>query len=277
MAVKRDEKKLLENELQIIAKWEDDQNKIWFWEKIFRLPFTLLDKITPHQVHQYVGKFLDEVGSYIQYGGKYLIHEAHILQQLTQKAKLPPHEPLLLSEVKHLSIQIMNEVAEDLITTRKGVATLQGATTGVGGLFSLAIDIPMILGLSLKVLQEMALTYGYNPNEKKERVFIVKCLQFSSADIVGKKSILKDLSHYHKKDVDRETLSQIEGWREVMGSYRDHYGWKKLFQLVPILGIILGALINRSIIEEVAETGHMLYRKRRVLEKLEALYHPPSK
>lgn len=275
----RDQKNFLEKELRIIAKWEKEQNDLWFWEKILRFPFALLDKMTPKKVHEYLGKILDEVGSYIQYGGKYLISEADILQRLTNKAKLPAHEPLLLTEVKRLSIQIMNNVARDLIAVRKGFATLQGATTGMGGLFSLAIDIPVLLGLSLKVLQEMAITYGYNPNEKKERIFIVKCLQFASSDTVGKKSILKDLSHYHTGDVERETISQIKGWREVIATYRDHYGWKKLFQLVPIFGIIFGAFINRSMIEEVAETGHMLYRKRRVLEKLQELseHHPQKK
>lgn len=265
-------KAYLENELQIIAKWEEEQDDLWFWEKILRYPFALLDQITPKKVHAYLGKILDEIGSYIQYGGKYLINEKSILQQLTEKAKLPSHEPLLLHEVKKLPIQTMNQVAKDLINSRKSYATLQGATTGIGGIVTLAVDIPTLLGLSFKVLQEMAITYGYDPNNKRERIFIVKCLQFASSDIVGKKAILTELSAYHTAPHPSETLSQIKGWREVVANFGDQIGWKKLFQLIPILGILFGAWINRSMIEEVAQTGHMLYRKRRVLEKLDELH-----
>ena len=271
MELNRDQKEQLEKELQIIAKWEAEQKDLWFWEKILRYPFALLDKITPQKIHEYIGKTLDEIGSYIQHGGKYLINEETILQKLTEKANLPTHEPLLLKEVKKLPIQTMNEVANDLLLSRKSFATLQGATTGFGGIFTLAVDIPALLGLSLKVLQEMAISYGYNPREKKERIFVVKCLQFASADIVGKKAILKDLSTFHSGNSESETISQIEGWREVIANYSDQYGWKKLFQLIPILGMIFGAYLNRSMMNDVAETGYMLYRKRRVLTKLDEI------
>jgi len=46
---------------------------------------------------------------------------------------------------------------------------------------------------------------------------------------------------------------------------------KKLFQMVPIAGMIFGAFINRSSIVDVAETGMMLYRKRRIVEPINQL------
>jgi hypothetical protein len=147
----------------------------------------------------------------------------------------------------------------------------QGATTGIGGFLTLSIDIPILLSLSLKTLQEIAICYGFDPNDRKERIFIVKCMQFASSDIVGKKSILDELSSY---DNDSETssknqaISQLQGWREVMITYRDNFGWKKLFQMVPIVGMVFGAFINKSTIEDVAEVGMMLYQKRRILNRL---------
>ncbi|MDP4103023.1 MAG: EcsC family protein, partial [Bacillota bacterium] len=37
----------LHQQLKEIEKWEKDQQKVWFWEKLSRLPFQLLDKLTP--------------------------------------------------------------------------------------------------------------------------------------------------------------------------------------------------------------------------------------
>lgn len=264
-------KEFLLSELEEIHKWEEEQKDLWFWEKIGRIPFAILDRITPKFVHDVLGKILDEIGGYIQTGGQYLISEENILKQLSSASA--SSGLLSLEDVSSLPLQTMDQVAARLKESHIQLATMQGATTGFGGILTLAIDIPALLGLSLKVLQEMALTYGYDPKEKKERIFVVKCLQFASSDFVGKQAVLKDLSRFHEGNEERESISQLQGWREVIENYRDHFGWKKLFQLVPVVGILFGAYINRSTIEEVAETGMMLYRKRRILEKLEEADH----
>jgi hypothetical protein len=262
-------------ELNLIHKWEKEQKDLWFWEKLGRLPFALLDRITPKSVQEFLGKVLDELGSFIQTGGKYLISEKEILTELAGQMGMPPSE-LTLDQVAHLPLSAMNEVAEKLKKSRAEWAMMQGATTGIGGIFTLAIDIPVLLGLSLKVLQEMAFAYGYNPNEKRERIFIVKCLQFASADYVGKQSVIQYLTRFQEGEIQRESISELQGWREVITTYGENFGWKKLFQLIPVIGIIFGAILNRSTVDEVAEAGMMLYRKRRILEKLEQLKPKPN-
>jgi hypothetical protein len=257
-------KSYLIDELQKIEQWEREQKDLWFWEKLGRLPFKILDKLTPQIIHNKIGHMLDEIGGYIQTGGQYLINEERVLEKFTESAYVPS-----LSEISRLPLQTMDQVCDEFIQSRVTFAQYQGATTGIGGIFTLAIDIPALLGLSLKVLQEIAMSYGYNPKEKKERLFIIKCLQFASADIVGKKAILEQLTSLN--DDNQQVFSQLQGWREVVMTFRDQYGWKKLFQLVPIIGIIFGAFLNKSMIKDVAEAGKMLYRKRRILEKLSEL------
>ncbi|SMO78050.1 EcsC family protein [Melghirimyces algeriensis] len=265
-----DSQKQLEDELQLIIRWENEQKDLWFWERIGRYPFVLLDRITPRIIQKRIGKLLDELGAYIQTGGQYLINEQEILDMLADEAG-PSIKSLSLEHVPALPLTVMNRVSDKMKEARTQQAIYQGAATGLGGVFTLAIDIPYLLGLSLKIIQEMALSYGYNPREKKERIFIVQCLQFASADYVGKQAVLKNLSDYHHGNAEPESFSQIQGWREVITVYRDNYGWKKLFQMIPIAGALFGAWMNKSIIEEVAEAGQMLYRKRRILEKLDAL------
>lgn len=123
----------------------------------------------------------------------------------------------------------------------------------------------------MKALQELAICYGYDPNEKSERLFVVKCLQFASSDIVGKRAVLEELSRMTGDEEKSQMMSQLQGWREVVNAYRDNFGWKKLFQMVPIAGMVFGAFINRGTLKDVAEAGKMLYRKRRILERLERL------
>ncbi|HZH62487.1 MAG TPA: EcsC family protein [Metabacillus sp.] len=262
-------------ELKTIEKWEQDQKGIWFWERIGRLPFKLLDKITPAFIQKKIGILLDELGQFVQTGGQYLTQEKLVLKRLQKQSN---QHQLTLEDISTLPLSTMDEVSKNLKVNRGNLATIQGATTGVGGIFTLAIDIPVLLGLSLKTLQEIAITYGYDPKDREERIFIVKCLQFSSADIVGKQAILNELSSFYKRQevTNTEMISQLQGWREVVYTYRDQFGWKKLLQMVPIAGILFGAITNRSMINDLSEVGIMLYRKRRILEKLDQKLKRPD-
>jgi hypothetical protein len=263
-------KQVLALELVQIEKWEKDQSGLWFWERIGRLPFKILDKITPKIIHNKIGVLLDEMGSYLQTGGKYLINERQMLNTIQTNVNFPIESIQDVSS--SIPISNMKQVTQQIADKRIKAAAIQGASTGFGGVFTLAIDIPALLGLSLKTLQEIAIIYGYDPNDKDERVFIIKCLQFTSSDIVGKEAILRELSTYYRKESpSNEAISQLQGWREVIYTYRDQFGWKKLFQLIPVAGLLFGAFTNRSMIKDIAEVGDMLYRKRRVLERLETL------
>ncbi|MDQ0861546.1 EcsC family protein [Bacillus sp. V2I10] len=256
-------------QLKEIEKWEDDQKGLFFWEKIGRIPFKLLDKLTPAFVQKKIGVMLDELGSFIQSGGKYLTQKNGILKKV--QLLVPDETVSTINDMKKVPLKVMNLVSGDLRTNRGNVATVQGATTGFGGIFTLAVDIPVLLGLSLKTLQEIAIAYGYDPEDKEERIFIVKCLQFASADIVGKQAILNELSGYYNRSMEpAEMMSKLQGWREVVYTYRDHFGLKKLLQMVPVAGMLFGAYTNRSMVKDIAETGIMLYQKRRILERLES-------
>ncbi|WP_341301371.1 EcsC family protein [Lysinibacillus sp. FSL H8-0500] len=263
-------RELLQQHLQEINAWENDQKGLWFWEKLGRIPFKILDKMTPAFIQNKIALLVDELGSYIQSGGKYLINEQAMLQRIRNHSST--EHLLTISDVGQIPLEDMIVLSEQLQNERVKFATVQGASTGFGGIFTLAIDIPVILGTALKTLQEIAMIHGYDPNDKMERIFIVKCLQFTSADIVGKEAILQELSTMNSSNKASENMiSQLQGWQEVFYTYRDQLGWKKLFQMIPIAGMVFGAYANKGMIQDVAETGIMLYRKRRIVEKLNEL------
>ncbi|MBS4208440.1 EcsC family protein [Bacillus sp. FJAT-50079] len=251
-------------ELKKSEEWEKNQNKLWFWEKIGRIPFKLLDKVTPAFIHNKIGVILDELGQYIQSGGRYLSSVSSL------KSYYPNKHVNTLEDIDLLSIEEMDVAVNRLANNRKRLATFQGASLGVGGVLTLSMDIPLLLGIQLKTLQDIAICYGYNPNNKKERMYIVKILQFVSSDIVGKQAIVKQLSLIDstEEEKQRAVISELQGWREVVITYRDQVGWKKLFQMIPIAGLIFGAFINRSAVNDLAEAGMMFYRKRRIKERL---------
>ncbi|MDO3409933.1 EcsC family protein [Saccharibacillus sp. CPCC 101409] len=260
----------LRSALKQVEKWEKSQKKLAIWDRITRLPFKVLDKLTPKIVHEKIGQLLDELGNYVQHGGKYLVARRKV-DELLRKLDGGDGD----GKRGAYPLSVMDKAAERLSKSSRNTATAQGATTGVGGVFTLAADIPAVLGLSLKAIQEIGLCYGYDPNEKIERVFAVKVLQFSASDVVGKQAVLDELNLKVGEDgrlpSSASALSKLQGWREVMTAYRDTWGWKKLLQAVPVAGIFFGAFTNRQTLDGVTEAAGMLYRKRRILERLEKL------
>ncbi|WP_419891363.1 EcsC family protein [Paenibacillus xylanexedens] len=279
-----DSRETLDKELEQILKWEKQQKDLFIWDKIGRLPFAMLDKVMPRALKQKIGDSLNDVGQYVQNGGKFLVQKKKVAKLLQEEAERSGYSmsdttdrleqdaeaegTAKIHSVENLPLQVLDQVADNITESRTKFAAAQGAATGFGGIVTIAADIPMVMGLSLKVLQEMALCYGYDPDEPLERIFIVKCLQFSSADIVGKKAIIEELAAYDDPDKPIEVVSQMQGWREVFNSYSESFGWKKLFQLVPIAGMVFGSVSNKNTIRDVAEAGKMLYKKRLILQRL---------
>lgn len=279
-----DSRETLDKELEQILKWEKQQKDLFIWDKIGRLPFAMLDKVMPKALKQKIGDSLNDVGQYVQNGGKFLVQKKKVAKLLQEEAEKSGYSMMdttyrleqdaeaegtaKIHSVENLPLQVLDRVADNITDSRTKFAAAQGAATGFGGIVTIAADIPMVMGLSLKVLQEMALCYGYDPDEPLERIFIVKCLQFSSADIVGKKAIIEELAAYDDPDKPIEVVSQMQGWREVFNSYSESFGWKKLFQLVPIAGMVFGSVSNKNTIRDVAEAGKMLYKKRLILQRL---------
>ncbi|WP_340400820.1 EcsC family protein [Paenibacillus sp. FSL H8-0079] len=279
-----DSRETLDHELEQILKWEKQQKDLFIWDKIGRLPFAMLDKVMPKALKQKIGDSLNDVGQYVQNGGKFLVQKKKVAKLLQEEAEKSGYSmsdttdrleqdaeaegTAKIHSVENLPLQVLDQVADNITESRTKFAAAQGAATGFGGIVTIAADIPVVMGLSLKVLQEMALCYGYDPDEPLERIFIVKCLQFSSADIVGKKAIIEELAAYDDPDKPIEVVSQMQGWREVFNSYSESFGWKKLFQLVPIAGMVFGSVSNKNTIRDVAEAGKMLYKKRLILQRL---------
>ncbi|KOY13705.1 EcsC family protein [Paenibacillus xylanivorans] len=278
-----DSRETLDRELEQILKWEKGQKDLFIWDKIGRLPFAMLDKVMPKALKQKIGDSLNEVGQYVQNGGKFLVQKKNVAKLLQEEAAKSGYamkdesyhieqdveeDTAKIHSVEGLPLEVLDRTADSITDSRTKFAAAQGAATGIGGIVTIAADIPIVMGLSLKVLQEMALCYGYDPDEPQERIFIVKCLQFSSADIVGKKAIIDELSDYDNPDKQVEVISQMQGWREVFNSYSESFGWKKLFQLIPIAGMVFGSVSNKNTIRDVAEAGKMLYKKRLILKRL---------
>lgn len=173
---------------------------------------------------------------------------------------LIPVDKKMLTQFRLKTLAQTDREVDKIISRYKKLATATGAGTGIGGLLSLAVDYPALISLELKMLQEIARSFGYDIREKKERIYLLKVFILAfSGDRCKKRTYLEVINYENNfSDVD---------WQELYHEYKEKVDFKKMLQIIPGFGALIGAWANYGLIEELGETARNCYRLRKISSK----------
>ncbi|MET3696356.1 EcsC family protein [Bacillus oleivorans] len=162
-------------------------------------------------------------------------------------------EPLVGEE-----LELREKLALEKVEVYKKAAAIEGSGTGAGGIFLGLADFPLLLTIKLKFLYDVSSIYGYDPKEYENRIYIlyVFLLAFSSDE--KRKETLALLEDWEAK---KEELIQLD-WQTFQQEYRDYLDIKKLLQLVPGIGAVVGFYVNYQLLDQLGETAKFAYRMR---------------
>lgn len=148
------------------------------------------------------------------------------------------------------------------IKNHKHTAALEGGLTGAGGfLWSLA-DFPLLLGIKIKLLQDIAALYGYDGNDVKEKFFMLMILQNAfSSDKVRRDTYYQILNFESHKEQLPTTIQEAD-WLTLQQQYRDYLDIAKLLQMMPIIGAAVGTIVNYRLLNKLGHTAMQCYRIR---------------
>lgn len=157
-----------------------------------------------------------------------------------------------------LSLAEMDEQMGKKLETYRKTAMIEGAGTGAGGILLGLADFPLLLTIKMKFLFEAAAIYGFDTAKYEERLFLLYVFQLAfSSDSTRKESmgIIDDW------EVEKEVLSELD-WRQFQQEYRDYIDFVKLLQLVPGIGLVVGAVANYRLLDQLGETAMNAFRLR---------------
>ena len=113
-------------------------------------------------------------------------------------------------------------------------------------------DFPILIGIKIKLLFDIAVLYGFNIKDYKERVFLLNVFELAfSSDQHRRKIYLKMNDRENKKKDLPEDIHQFD-WRNFQQEYRDYLDLAKMAQLVPVMGAPVGIIINNRLIKKWA-------------------------
>lgn len=158
------------------------------------------------------------------------------------------------------------EEREDIIQKRlkvyKNTAAIEGGITGAGGLLLGLADFPVLIGIKIKLLFDIASLYGYDVKDYKERVYILYIFQLAFSSQEYRKEIyLKMIDWDKKKNELPENLKTFD-WRSLQQEYRDYLDIAKMAQLIPVIGAPVGVIVNWRLIKKLGITAMNAYRMR---------------
>lgn len=156
--------------------------------------------------------------------------------------------------------------AERRIRGYRLAASAEGAATGAAGFWLGIADFPLLLGLKLKLLFELAALYGYDARDYTERLYLLYVFQLAFSRQHTRNQTYRRLAHWEQYRATLPAEASGFDWRTFQQEYRDYIDLAKLAQLVPVIGAPVGAIANYRLIKQLGRTAMNCYRMRHLAE-----------
>jgi EcsC protein family len=162
-----------------------------------------------------------------------------------------------INELRQKSLEVCDKLAQEVSAAARIVATVEGAITGVGGMATTAIDVPLLFASALRTIIQIGHCYGYASNEPKDRYFNLGILTIATAGTLATRLERLDQLQDLEKLLVEET--QVDLIRSELLSFLFQL---EIFEDVPGIGIVSGALLNLSFMHRVDVTARRVFQAR---------------
>ena len=171
-------------------------------------------------------------------------------------------EYITAKPLQEKSFEVREMAVEERIKAYRNTAAVEGGVTGAGGILLGLADFPILIGIKIKLLFDIAGLYGFDVKDYKERVYILHIFEIAFSSDVRRKEIYKKLLHWgeYSKTLP-DDIQQFE-WRDFQQEYRDYIDLAKMAQLVPVIGAPVGVIVNYRLIQKLGVTAMNAYRMR---------------
>ncbi|MHC4697753.1 MAG: EcsC family protein [Planctomycetota bacterium] len=178
-------------------------------------------------------------------------------------------------------LKAADTVAKHFWNWNLAYGTGEGGTTGLMGLAGLAADVPSLITVSLRLIQQIGICHGYDVRADEEQEYVMHVLRIGSTASHQAKMesllVLRPVEQVLLKVSWRkmsETIARREirylSLRTAMQEFARTLGIqltrRKALQLAPVVGALIGASCNAQFVNDVGRTAYMLYRRRRIAQ-----------
>ena len=148
------------------------------------------------------------------------------------------------------------------IKNYRNTAAIEGGITGAGGLLLGLADFPILLGIKLKLLFDIASLYGFDVKDYKERVYILHIFELAFSSHEHRRQVYFKITNWDQRSKELpDDINQFD-WRSFQQEYRDYLDIAKMAQLIPVIGAPVGIVVNYRLVKKLGATAMNAYRMR---------------
>jgi uncharacterized protein (DUF697 family) len=214
-----------------------------FTDRLSKTVQTKINDLIPDKVHKVITVTIEKMIKAVLFSSKYLTGK-------------PPEQGT--------SLQIRESLVQQKIDNYQKTATIEGAVTGAGGILLGLADFPILIGIKLKMLFDIAALYGYDVKDYKERLYILYIFQLAFSSQERRNEIYELIAGWQGYSGSLPDNVDEFDWRIFQQEYRDYIDLAKMAQLLPVIGAAVGAIANYKLIAQLGETAMNCYRMRRI-------------
>jgi hypothetical protein len=243
------------------------------YEKYLERSFSLLPEDVQKQFFSVIDNWLFHLHSIIQ--GSQLQMDAK--ERILSSGKIFHHDLERIEDLKQLEIDQLQYIAEQQIARHRFYSFAQGGLAGTGGALLLGTDIPAMAVINLRVVQLIAMTYGFEVNTPYEMMTSLKVFHFSTLPPRLQKEGWLTLVNEMEENEEyyfyegTEELTDIT-WldypiKQLLKAMVISLFRKKVIQGIPFVSMAIGAGVNYQFTRRVTEFAHKYYQYRYLKEK----------
>ena len=162
-----------------------------------------------------------------------------------------------LTELRRRPLEDCDRLARKVGDSARGFGTIEGALTGAGGVFTSLLDIPLLFGLSLRTIIKVGHCYGFPLDQPNDRAFVLGILAAALTNSRERKvrilTRLREIEELMLEETEENIL--VEEAASLIFQI-------EVFEDVPGIGAVSGALLNHSVLRRVERTARRVFQER---------------
>ncbi len=164
--------------------------------------------------------------------------------------------------VRNLELEVREARIDERIKFYRTTAAVEGGITGAGGILLGLADFPLLIGIKIKLLFDIASLYGFDVDDYKERVYLLHIFELAFSSQQHRKTVYLKMVDWDQKSKELPAdIHQFE-WRRFQQEYRDYIDLAKMAQLIPVIGAPVGVVVNYRLIKKLGYIAMNAYRMR---------------
>ena len=201
---------------------------------------TRLNRLIPDKVHQAVTAAIKQMTRAVLFGSEFTT----------------------VKKEKYRSLSMREAVVKERINFYKKTGAVEGGVTGAGGFWLALADFPILLGIKIKMLFEIASHYGHDVEDYRERLYILHIFQLAFSSQERRREVYQQMVDWDRKCAELPPDIEQFDWYQFQQEYRDYIDLAKMAQLLPGVGAAVGLVVNYRLIHRLGETAMYAYRMR---------------